>query len=186
MTNPFHPYPMPKLTVELVPAPLWGFNLRQLFTQAQWRDLRTACYKRAGHTCEVCGDLRGRPPEAHEIWEYDDLKKVQTLKGLICLCNQCHKVKHIGFALSQGQETFIRALRHLAVVNEWPIELAGEYVDRQFQIHEIRSELTWTQDLSWADKIQTYIANVDKHVREKRGQLATDVLKRLRNTDAHE
>lgn len=184
--NPFHPYHPPKLTIELVPAPLWTFNLRKLFTKQKWDETRAACYKRAGHTCEICGDLKGKPPEAHEIWEYDDLRRIQKLHGLISLCSQCHKVKHIGFALTQGHAAFGRAVNHLAKVNDWPYNLAAEYIDRQFQIHELRSELSWTQDLSWIDDIDVYIAESEAIARKRHGQLVTATLEKMRSRDADE
>lgn len=184
MTNPFHPYRPPKLTIELVPSPLWTFNLRKMFTKKKWDETRRACYQRANGTCEVCGSLNGKPPEAHEIWEYNDMRRVQTLRGLISLCHLCHKVKHIGFALSQGHDTFGRAVNHLAKVNEWPFDLAAEYIDRQFQIHELRSELSWTQDLSWIDDIDVYIAESEAIARERHGQLVTRTLAAMRSHDA--
>lgn len=174
--NPFDPYPMPKLTVELVPASQWNDNLRKMLPKSKWDMLRSACYKRARHNCECCGNLRGRPPEAHEIWDYDDHTRVQRLDGLVSLCYLCHRVKHLGFALSQGQDMFTRAINHLATINAWPLELAIEYADRQFQIHAIRSELTWTLDVTWLDYAQQYIDDSEAVVRQRSSKLAQEAL----------
>lgn len=50
-------------------------------------------------TLKVCGG-RGEkwPVECHEMWQYDDKNHVQKLAGLIALCPDYHKVKHIGYA----------------------------------------------------------------------------------------
>lgn len=184
MTNPFYPYPMPRLTCELVPSPLWYNNLRKMLTKSRWDAVRAACYKKAGMTCECCGDLRGRPPEAHEIWSYDDQARVQRLDGVVSLCYLCHRVKHIGFALTQGQLQFLVARNHLRDVNQWPEELALQYVKRQFDIHALRSRLTWTQDLTWLDSVNAYIASAEEEQREAQGKLAQRTLDAMRSRDA--
>jgi len=177
MTNPFHPYPEPKLTIELVPSSQWGDNLRSHLKPLQWDLLRQACYVRADNRCEVCGG-RGHkhPVECHEIWEYNDSARIQKLLGLVSLCPSCHKVKHIGFALTQGQDSFMRSLGQLATVNKWPMELAIEYVDRQFQIHKIRSQWKWQIDLSWLNDVEQYIEESETKQREARSERAQDVL----------
>ncbi len=167
--NPFHPYPMPKLTCELVPSSQWEQNLRSHLTPADWNSLRSACYVRASYRCECCGGVgRKHPVECHETWSYDDELRIQKLEGLIALCPDCHKVKHIGFASTQGKLVFAQALGHLATVNEWPAELVEEYVGRQFEIHRIRSMWDWTLDLSWLDNKESYCADAHAFARGKR------------------
>lgn len=186
MNNPFHPYPMPKLTCELVPKGQWNNNLRKMLPKSQWDALRSACYKHAGMTCECCGDLKGKPPEAHEIWFYDDHRRIQRLGGLVSLCYMCHRCKHMGHTRSLGQEVFTRALNHLAVVNKWPVELAIEYVGREFQIHTLRSELTWNIDVRWLDKSDEYIKSAEVAQRDAKGKLAQRTLDAMRTRDADE
>lgn len=141
----------PKLSIELVPKPLWYINLRSALTPSQWDTLRKACYKRAGHKCEICGGKGQKwPVECHEIWEYDDIACVQTLVGLIALCPDCHQVKHIGFAEQNGK--LKEAMNHLAKVNQWPEVITREYVIEQFALWKKRSQFSWKCDLSWSDK----------------------------------
>lgn len=144
------PEPPPKvmLTVELVPSTSWGNNLRSRLAAKDWDKLRKAQYAKAGHHCEVCGGQgRRHPVECHEIWSYDDRGHVQKLDGLIALCPDCHKVKHIGFAFvkNRGQE----AIRHLMRVNGWDEQRAFAYVDAAFAKHASRSAHQWTLDLEW-------------------------------------
>ncbi len=182
--NPFYPYQMPKLTVELVPSPLWGDNLRRLLSADSWSRLSKACYLRADNLCEICGRKGNRHPvECHEIWEYDDKTRIQTLKGVTSLCPACHRVKHIGFALSKGEATFSKAVSHLAKVNEWPIGLALDYVERQFQIHSIRSQLKWTSDMSWVDDFEQYIRDSEAIGREQRGKRLSAMLNKMQRND---
>lgn len=167
MSNPFHPYPFPRLTVELVPAKQWGDNLRSHLTRTEWDDLRQACYKRANHRCEICGGVgRNHPVECHEIWDYNDSAMIQTLTGLIALCPACHGVKHIGRAAATGN--LHKALLHIMQVNEWPGELAEEYVGRQFQIHSIRSQFNWVINLDWLKNSAKYVEDIAVFVREAR------------------
>lgn len=183
MTNPFHPYPMPKLTCELVPASSWGENLRSLLSAAQWKELRTACYVRAHHKCEVCGGVgKTHPVEAHEIWHYDDTQRRQTLMGLIALCPSCHKCKHMGFAAATGR--LESSMKHMSHVNQWPKELVIEYVMREFQIHELRSRLQWVVDTSWLTDADSYIKEAEKVSKAARTEALTASMKSKRNTDA--
>ena len=57
--------------------------------------------------------------EAHEIWDYDDEENIQSLKGIICLCEQCHKVKHFGRTQTLGKEEKDKAIQHMMKVNGW-------------------------------------------------------------------
>ncbi|UKL15003.1 HNH endonuclease [Pseudomonas phage hairong] len=183
MTNPFAPYPMPKLTCELVPSTSWGENLRSLLSAGQWKDLRTACYVRAHHKCEICGGVgRKHPVEAHEIWHYDDTQRRQTLMGLIALCPACHKCKHMGFALSTGK--LESSLKHMSEVNEWPLNLTYDYVERQFHIHHLRSQLQWTVDTSWLTDADSYIKSAAKDSKAALSESVLELLKSKRNTDA--
>lgn len=175
MTNPFHPYPEPKLTIELVPASQWRDNLRSHLKKGQWDAVRYACYQRANHKCEVCGGNGwNHPVECHEIWDYNDQAKIQKLLGLIALCPQCHQVKHIGLAAVRGK--FAEAIGQLMKVNEWPQELAEAYAIRQFEIHQLRSQMKWSIDLSWLDNVNEYVKESELLVRQRASNHAQSVL----------
>lgn len=183
MSNPFAPYNPPKLSCELVPSSSWGENLRSLLSASQWFWLRKACYIRANHKCEICGGKgRDHPVEAHEIWDYDDAQRRQTLLGLIALCPACHKCKHMGFALATGK--IESSMKHLAKVNQWPMDLAQEYVMRQFEIHGLRSQLKWTVDTSWLDNAESYIKNSSSDAKAAHSESVLELLKSKRDTDA--
>lgn len=139
-----------KLTIELVPKPLWYSNLRTELPKADWDKLRKEVYRKAAHLCEICGGHGSNwPVECHERWEYDDKKKIQILKGLIALCPTCHSVKHIGYTQTQGYYAFTKAMRHLMKVNQIDIVEAEEFISEAFRIWQERSNHDWTQDLTW-------------------------------------
>lgn len=170
-----------KLTIELVPSSSWGDNLRSLLSAAQWNALRSACYHNADHKCEVCGGVgRHHPVEAHEIWEYQDGPQwIQKLTGLIALCPSCHKCKHMGFAATQGPEVFTATLNHFAKVNELDLEEAYEYVNTQFKIHQIRSQMEWTVDTSWLDDADNYVRGSSIRTRQASVNRATATLEAI-------
>ena len=89
-----------RLTLELIPNPLWGINPRTAMGRRNWDKVRKETYAAWDHRCGVCGDVEPTLDtynhlEAHEIWEYDDAAYVQKLSGLIALCSRCHGVKHL-------------------------------------------------------------------------------------------
>ena len=137
---------MYKLTFELVPEECWRANLRSFLTQEEWDIVRKDAYKKSGHKCSKCG-AKGRL-EAHEVWHYDDEKRLQTLTGVTALCSLCHKVVHISrtFLTGGGEE----AEEHFKKVNgcsqsDFHSELARvneEYLQR----NKVEG---WTTDFSW-------------------------------------
>ncbi len=137
----------PRLTIELVPSSCWYTNVRSRVSRAEWDCIRKAVYRRAGYTCEICGGTGPKHPvECHEVWRYDDDRKVQRLVRMIALCPACHRVKHIGKASVDGR--YAEARRHLAQVNGWTQEQAERYVKASFRVWKRRSRHAWTLDVS--------------------------------------
>jgi len=146
-----------KLSSELVPVGTWGANLRSLMPTVGWNRLRRWCYEKAGNKCEICGQdgfsqNRNYPVEAHEIWEYDDVSKTQTLVGVQALCPMCHCVKHYGRSLRVGAGKKVR--EHIAEVNGWNREQVLDYETLVFHIHTLRSAYRWTVDIQ--EQMQKY------------------------------
>lgn len=77
--------------------------------------------------------------------------KVQKLTGLISLCPTCHKVKHSGLALSNGEEDII--VNQLKIINNWEDEDVYKYLQEAFLIFDALSMITWTLDLSFLDSV---------------------------------
>lgn len=97
--------PVIKLTIEMVPSTCWFSNVRSHVSPFIWQKLKRITFKKTYDECEICGGTgRNWPVECHEIWDYDDYTKTQTLKGLIALCPLCHAAKHYGLSKSKGRE----------------------------------------------------------------------------------
>jgi Domain of unknown function (DUF5710) len=141
-----------KLTIELVPETCWYTNVRSEVSEETWNFLRKQTYRNANYQCKICGGKGNtHPVECHEIWDYNDRKKIQTLNGLIALCPSCHKCKHIGYATMTGNGDI--AAKHLAHVNSWSQKQADNYIERCFDIWRERSFFEWTLDISYLDSI---------------------------------
>lgn len=136
------------LTIELVPSSSWYDNVRSAVTKSQWDTIRSAVYKKANYVCEICGGVGSKHPvECHEIWDYDDVKFIQKLTGMIALCPSCHMVKHIGLAQVNGNMN--KAISHLKKVNKFSKKQAEDYVAKSFNIWAKRSCNKWQVDLSY-------------------------------------
>lgn len=154
-------YPDPKLTIELVPKTCWFSNVRSCVSKKDWETLKKMTFLKAENKCEICGGKGKKwPVECHEIWEYNDAKKIQKLAGLIALCPSCHGVKHIGYAQLQGK--FTETLCHLAIVNRWSYEKAQDYTDDQFELWEKRSQTSWVLDTSYLDQYNIQIRRPER------------------------
>ncbi|MFJ5229657.1 DUF5710 domain-containing protein [Kitasatospora sp. NPDC088391] len=137
------------LFVDLVPSSCWFTNVRSCVAPRDWDRLRRMIDARAGNRCEVCGAGQDRSAdrrlEAHERWTYDEARRVQTLKRLICLCSDCHTVTHFGFARVRGLAPQARA--HLIEVTGMTPAEADRHIARAFDLWEARSRVDWTLDL---------------------------------------
>lgn len=138
------------LFVDLVPSTCWFTNVRSCVAQKDWERLRRMITRRAGSRCEACGAGVDREAkrwlEAHERWVYDETRRVQTLKRLICLCTDCHTVTHFGYAQVRGIED--RAFAHLMKVTHMSPAQARKHVSDAFALWQQRSSVTWNLDLS--------------------------------------
>jgi hypothetical protein len=143
---------MTELTIELVPTTAWFKNVRSEVTPKEWDILRRRTYSQASYRCEICGG-RGRkwPVECHEVWDYNDETKVQTLVRLIALCPLCHAVKHIGGQQAKSKAAGERALKHLMKVNGWGRSKANAYIQHCYKVWNERSHHDWALDITWLD-----------------------------------
>lgn len=144
-----------KLTVELIPKTCHYSNVRTTIKSTDWDKIRMIVYQKALYKCEICGDTGLRQGykhsvECHEIWKYDDKKKVQKLIGLIALCPLCHQVKHAGRSLFMGKQN--QLIQRLIRINEWDETKAKEYLAESFEINKERSQHEWTLDLKLITK----------------------------------
>lgn len=142
------------LTIELVPRSLWFKNLRSELSKKEWDKVRRIAYKHARYECEICGGKGKKwPVEAHEVWAYDDVNKIQKLKGIVALCPLCHKVKHAGLAITKGELDLV--LKQLAKVNEWSLSDANYYIESQFELWKKRNKQKWIMDITFLNKYLT-------------------------------
>lgn len=142
-----------KLEIELVPKPLWYANLRSELSKDVWQAVSRDCAKRHNYQCGICGGKGAfHPVECHEIWQYDDVNRIQTLTGIISLCPNCHRVKHFGLAYSRGETAEVFA--HFCKINNLS-EVVGELqVQYYFDLWSKRSAFDdWQADMSWVNKL---------------------------------
>jgi len=142
---------MGKLKVELVPKTCFYSNVRTLLPKKYWDQLRKESYEKANNRCEICNDTGKNQGyrhnvECHEIWEYDDVFKVQILNGLISLCPKCHQVKHFGRTSAIGKQA--EAFKHLEKVNNWNHRDCVNHLKETMSQWLDRSKYKWHIDLS--------------------------------------
>lgn len=138
-----------KLTIELVPTTSWYCNLRKVLPLEAWDKLRHQVYAQYNHQCGICGQQGIL--NCHELWQYDDLKYIQTLTGFIALCKMCHHIKHIGLAnilADRGELNYEMLIRHFMGVNNCDRLTFTKHRQKAFDEWERRSEHEWQVDLN--------------------------------------
>jgi hypothetical protein len=143
-----------KLEIELVPSTVWYSSLYRLLPREVWNNIRNEIIKENGRKCQICGETEG-VMNMHEIWNYDDRKRIQKLEGFILLCKMCHHVKHIGLAgilASQGKLDYDKVVEHFCKVNKCTETEFEEHEAKAFEVWQKRSKHQWKQDFGKYDK----------------------------------
>jgi hypothetical protein len=143
----------------LVPATAWWKNVRSHVSRADWEKCKAYARAKTNGKCIIChstGRIQGYryDVEAHEIWAYDDDNQVQTLVDIIPLCPLCHQCKHLGRTRAVSDpEHWARIIAHFMNTNGWTGYRTEKYIEKVFQIWELRSQLDWELDVSFLDSI---------------------------------
>jgi hypothetical protein len=147
--------PIMKLAIDLVPETCWYKSLRKQMRRSEWDKLRREVYVQQGNVCKICG--AGGKLNCHEIWHYDEKRRVQKLSGFQAVCNMCHHVTHFGMAqilAGQGHLDLEAVVEHFMQVNKVSREVFQAHKTEAFRIWRQRSELQWETDLGeWASLI---------------------------------
>ena len=112
-----------RLEIELIPESTWHISLANLLSRPIWDTLRREVYSKASYICEICYATDCRV-NCHEVWAWNDKTSVQTLKKLVCLCDDCHYIIHWGGTVQQVHEgklsgdTLGRLTDHFCKVNK--------------------------------------------------------------------
>ncbi len=136
-----------KLTIELVPQPLWNRSLYRFLPRKEWKKLREKVLAQYNYHCGICG--AGGVMICHEIWSYDDTNYIQRLTGLIALCTMCNDCKHMGIAgrlAARGLLDIVAVADHFCRVNNISYEEFMPIRSAAFEQWRERSKHEWEQD----------------------------------------
>ena len=139
-----------KLNFELVPDGCWKSNLRAILSKKQWDYLKADAKERSNGRCATCGK-QTKFLDAHEVWEYDEIKGVQKLKDIIAVCKDCHSVIHIGFTQLKGD--IVRAENHFMSVNKCSyVEMRKAMGEANLLHQKLNKVSEWSLDISYLQK----------------------------------
>jgi hypothetical protein len=143
-------------SVNPIPRPLYGRNLRKILTQTQWKKLRAGVLEERGLRCETCGkeEAESKRLSAHEEWEYDvsQTPAVAKLTEIKLSCWHCHAVEHFGAigSMALGGELSAQAvddtIAHFCRLNRVGIPEFEAHALEAFQKHDELSQLEWRVD----------------------------------------
>jgi len=107
-----------KLEIQPIPVSTWGVSLSNRLDKKEWDKLRHKTYFNADYTCEICGETQ-LPLHCHEIWVFDDKKRIQKLFKLECCCKTCHDVHHLGRSKMVYKPDYVKKLiSHWCTINK--------------------------------------------------------------------
>lgn len=130
-----------KLKIQPIPNSTWGISLANKMPSKEWLDLTVKVYRDADYTCEICG-ATGVKLHCHEVWEFDDRKKIQRLVRLECCCELCHNVHHFGRSTVVYKPSYVEKLiKHWCKVNGKTKQDFIEYQKEIFEINKRRAKI---------------------------------------------
>lgn len=146
-----------KLTIDLVPRTCWYSSLYRQMPRSKWDRIRKQAYADAEHVCQICS-AEARI-QCHEIWEYDENKLIQKLKGFVALCSKCHDIKHFGrsqMRAARGEIDLDALIDHFCKVNNVSSEVFSSHKTEAFKTWRARSAKKWKTDLGkWSSYVSS-------------------------------
>jgi hypothetical protein len=146
-----------RLTIELIPGPLWGRNLRSRegIGPWRWRKLRQSLINERGDQCAICRSRK--KPHGHEIWGFHEMKRVgtATLKGVEIICQNCHDIHHWGRTKALINAGFVDTKRHNELKRHF--RKVNRCTQREFDIHAKLALRIWREqsfkkwNIDWGD-----------------------------------
>ena len=128
------------LTIEPIPISTWGISLANRLDKEEWDEIRHKVYKNAKYRCQICG-AAGTTLHCHEVWKFDDRRKIQRLVGFLCLCELCHDVKHFGRSIEVKGKAYVeRLIKHWCRMNNKSEKDFYLYERKVFELNKKRSE----------------------------------------------
>lgn len=107
-----------QLVIEPRPVSTWGVTLANRLPTREWQTLRRQVFQEAEYKCQLCGAYK-EVLHCHEVWGFDDKKRIQYLDALRCVCETCHNVIHFGRSTFVFKAGYLQKLiRHWCVVND--------------------------------------------------------------------
>ena len=142
-----------KLELHLIPQSSFYQNVRKLLG-SRWDTLSRQVRSERDFTCEICGTKPKSTKDVHlhELWSFDDDKKVQKLIGFQCVCVDCHNVHHWGLSQIRGLNMNI-LMNHACKVNKCDSVTFKDYVYKSFADWQKRSQIQWTLDMSELEEL---------------------------------
>jgi hypothetical protein len=127
-----------------------------MLKKEDWDIIRRDVYKQAKYKCQCCGKSLCRLA-AHEVWSYDDDRKIQKLKDIIAVCQTCHDVIHFGrsqFVYAKTPKKLQFLIDHWAKVNNRKVGDWIPYYRKITDIYYIRSKINFTVEIGKGWKLK--------------------------------
>ena len=164
------------LTIDAIPPNNWGENLHKYLSPEVWDALRREVYAHFDWTCAACGATEVEV-HCHEEWKFDDKRYRQKLLGFLCLCQDCHSIKHWGRTSRLHKEGRLstkeieRLKRHFCLVNGVTSSFFDSYLNLVAKQIRIRNSNEYK--LSWGKfsprRITEIWINLKKGKDQKKG-----------------
>lgn len=144
----------PRLRIEMVPEPIWGWNLRSNdgLGKYRWGKLRQSILDTRGPSCAICDSTE--KPHGHEVWVYEEgpRRGIARLIEVEIVCRDCHAIHHWGVSTRLGlqgampMEELRRLVRHACKINGWKPRDFKRHADEAMEVWNKRSRLRWKVD----------------------------------------
>lgn len=98
--------------------------------------------------CAICGEYKtDQEIEIQELWDFDDVKKIQTLRAYYPICINCQDHVTVSSNLPDSEkETYIQFLSN---INKWNVEEAKKHLIESLKLADQRNQAEWIVDVEY-------------------------------------
>jgi len=164
-----------KIRFEFIPASQNFINARS-YLQYQsgsfksWQVIRNKIEDKSNAVCCICSSTsqifdenETTKTQCHEVWQYDDKKKIQKLIELQALCVRCHNIKHINrFYKNEDKSAREALLNQYAKLNNIDIEKAQADFEEEKEKNKKREDILYSLDLYYLNSLNLNDIDVDE------------------------
>ncbi len=165
-----------KLQMIAIPSENSKNTLQQMLSKKDWDNIRNQIIEQYDHKCAICNKQLTKF-NCHEMWEFDDINSIQSLKKCIPLCHLCHCGIHPD-STNKNNVDIYDIITNFCKINNCTHEIYSEYKKYIIELSILRSTTRWYTNDIWKMNYGEY----ELLVKNKLGNVNEKLINKKKNS----